>query len=417
MFKRVVITGIGMVTPVGNNLEDCWGNLTGGISGVGPITRFDTTGYSSTIAAEVKNFKPADFIDRKEARRMDRFTQYAVAASRMAIENAGLDLAAIDRTRAGVILGSGVGGIETLEEQHKVLMGRGPGRVSPIFIPMMIANMASGQVGINFGLRGCNVTTTSACASSANALGDAFKIIQHGQADIMISGGTEAPLTPLAVAGFCSMKALSTRNDDPAGASRPFDKGRDGFVIAEGSVILILEEMEHALNRGAQILAEITGYGASCDAYHITAPDPEGRGAAQSMRAAMADARLAPEKVDYINAHGTSTDLGDKLETMAIKEVFGEHARQLAVSSTKSMTGHLLGAAGGLETAVCVLAIKNSLIPPTINLIEPDPECDLDYVPNTARQADLAVALTNSFGFGGHNATLVIERYVAERES
>lgn len=417
MFKRVVITGIGVVTPLGNNLEDFWGNLTGGISGVGPITRFDTTGYSSTIAAEVRNFKPADFIDRKEARRMDRFTQYAVAASRMAIENAGLDLATIDRVRAGVILGSGVGGIETLEEQHKVLMERGPGRVSPIFIPMMIANMASGQVGINFGLRGCNVTTTSACASSANALGDAFRIIQRGQADLMISGGTEAPLTPLAVAGFCSMKALSTRNDDPTGASRPFDKGRDGFVIAEGAAILILEEMEHALNRGAQILAEITGYGASCDAYHITAPDPEGKGAAQSMRAALADAGLAPEMVDYINAHGTSTDLGDKLETMAIKEVFGEHARRLAISSTKSMTGHLLGAAGGLEMAACVLAIKNSLIPPTINLTEPDPECDLDYVPNTARPAELTVALTNSFGFGGHNATLVIERFVEERNS
>ncbi|TYO97415.1 beta-ketoacyl-ACP synthase II [Desulfallas thermosapovorans] len=415
MFKRVVITGIGAVTPVGNNLDEFWNNLTGGVSGVGTISRFDTTGYSSKIAAEVKNFNPTDFIDRKEARRMDRFTHYALAATAMAVENAGLDVSKINGDRAGVILGSGVGGIETLEEQHRVLAERGPGRVSPFFIPMMISNMASGRIAINYGLRGCNVTTTSACASSANALGDAFKVIQHGQADIMISGGTEAPITPLAVAGFCSMKALSTRNDDPAGASRPFDTGRDGFVIAEGAVILVLEEMEHALARGAEILAEITGYGASCDAYHITAPDPVGTGAVLSMRLALDDAGLAPEEVDYINAHGTSTSLGDKLETLAIKEVFGIHAKNLAVSSTKSMTGHLLGAAGGLETAVCVLAIKKSVIPPTINLTHPDPDCDLDYVPNVARRADVAVALTNSFGFGGHNATLVIERFVAER--
>ncbi|AGL02197.1 beta-ketoacyl-ACP synthase II [Desulfoscipio gibsoniae] len=415
MFKRVVITGIGAVTPVGNNLDDFWGNLTGGISGVGPITRFDTTGYSSKIAAEVKNFNPTDFIDRKEARRMDRFTHFAVAATTMAVENAGLDMNRINRARAGVILGSGVGGIETLEEQHRVLMDRGPGRVSPLFIPMMISNMASGRVAINYGLRGCNVTTTSACASSANALGDAFKVIQRGQADIMLSGGTEAPITPLAVAGFCSMKALSTRNDDPAGASRPFDIGRNGFVIAEGAVILVLEEMEHALARGADILAEITGYGASCDAYHITAPDPEGAGAVLSMRMALEDAGIKPDQVDYINAHGTSTLLGDKLETLAIKEVFGEHAGQLIISSTKSMTGHLLGAAGGLEAVVCALVIKKGLIPPTINLTNPDPECDLDYVPNNARRADVAVTLTNSFGFGGHNATLVIERFTAER--
>lgn len=417
MFKRVVITGIGVVTPVGNNLDEFWDNLTGGISGVGTISRFDTTGYSSKIAAEVKNFNPTDFIDRKEARRMDRFTHYALAATAMALENAGLDVSKINGARAGVILGSGVGGIETLEEQHRVLAARGPGRVSPFFIPMMISNMASGRIAINYGLRGCNITTTSACASSANALGDAFKVIQHGQADIMISGGTEAPITPLAVAGFCSMKALSTRNDDPAGASRPFDTGRDGFVIAEGAVILVLEEMEHALARGAQILAEITGYGASCDAYHITAPDPVGTGAVLSMRLALDDAGLAPEEVDYINAHGTSTSLGDKLETLAIKEVFGIHAKNLAVSSTKSMTGHLLGAAGGLETAVCVLAINKGVIPPTINLTHPDPDCDLDYVPNVARRADVAVALTNSFGFGGHNATLVIERFVAERNN
>lgn len=346
---------------------------------------------------------------------MDRFTHYAVAAAAMAVENAGLDITKINRARAGVILGSGVGGIETLEDQHRVLVERGPGRVSPLFIPMMISNMASGRVAINYGLRACNVTTTSACASSANALGDASKVIQRGQADVMLSGGTEAPITPLAVAGFCSMKALSTRNDDPTGASRPFDSGRDGFVIAEGAAILVLEEMEHALARGADILAEITGYGASCDAYHITAPDPEGAGAVLSMRMALEDAGMSPEKVDYINAHGTSTLLGDKLETLAIKEVFGEHAGRLAVSSTKSMTGHMLGAAGGLETAVCALAIKDGVIPPTINLVEPDPDCDLDYVSNGARRVDVAVTLTNSFGFGGHNATLVIERFTAER--
>lgn len=415
MLKRVVVTGIGTVTPVGNSLEEFWRNLTAGVSGVGPITRFDTEGYSSKIAAEVKNFDPTDFIDRKEARRMDRFTHYAVAATTMAVENAGLNMNKINRERAGVILGSGVGGLETLEDQHRVLMERGPGRVSPFFIPMMISNMGAGRVAINFGLRGCNVTTTSACASSSNAVGDAFKLIQRGQADVMITGGTEAPVTSLAVAGFCSMKALSTRNNDPAGASRPFDAGRDGFIIGEGAVILILEEMEHALNRGANILAEITGYGASCDAYHITAPDPEGAGAALSMRLALEDAGLAPQDADYINAHGTSTPLGDKLETLAIKEVFGEHAARLAVSSTKSMTGHLLGAAGGLEAAVCVLAIDRGEIPPTINLDTPDPECDLDYVPNVARRADVKVALTNSFGFGGHNATLVFERFVRER--
>lgn len=415
MTKRAVITGIGVVTPVGNNLEEFWNNLAGGTSGVGPITRFDTEGYDSKIAAEVKNFNPTDFIDRKEARRMDRFTHYALAAAAMAVEHAGLNMEKIDRDRAAVVLGSGVGGLETLEDQHRVLMQRGPGRISPFFIPMMISNMGAGQVAIRYGLRGCNVTTTSACASSNNAIGDAFKLIQYGQADVAITGGSEAPITPLAVAGFCSMKALSTRNHEPALASRPFDAGRDGFVIGEGAVILVLEEMEHALNRGANILAEITGYGASCDAYHITAPDPQGAGASLAMRRALADSGIAPETVDYINAHGTSTPLGDKLETMAIKEVFGDHARRLAISSTKSMTGHLLGAAGGLEAAVCVLAINKGFIPPTINLTAPDPECDLDYVPNTGRKVDVQVALSNSFGFGGHNATLVFERFTPER--
>jgi 3-oxoacyl-[acyl-carrier-protein] synthase II len=414
--KRAVVTGIGVVTPVGNSLEEFWNNLAGGVSGVGPITRFDTEGYDSKIAAEVKNFNPTDFIDRKEARRMDRFTHYALAATARAVEHAGLNMDKINRDRAAVILGSGVGGLETLEDQHRVLMQRGPGRISPFFIPMMISNMGAGQVAIRYGLRGCNVTTTSACASSNNAIGDAFKLIQYGQADIVISGGSEAPITPLAVAGFCSMKALSTRNHEPSLASRPFDSGRDGFVIGEGAVILVLEEMEHALARGAEILAEITGYGASCDAYHITAPDPEGAGAALAMRMALADSGIAPEAVDYINAHGTSTPLGDKLETLAIKEVFGDHAHRLAVSSTKSMTGHLLGAAGGLEAAVCVLVISRGFIPPTINLTAPDPECDLDYVPNTGRKADVKVALSNSFGFGGHNATLVFERFTPERK-
>jgi len=416
LFRRVVVTGIGTITPVGNQLEEFWHNLTSGVSGVGPITRFNTEGYSSKIAAEVKNFNPTDFIDRKEARRMDRFTHYVMAATIMAVEHAGLDVEKINRERTGVILGSGIGGIETLEQQHRVLLERGPGRVSPFFIPMMIANMGAGQVAINYGFYGCNITTTSACASSANAIGDAFKVIQRGQADVMISGGTEAPITPLAVAGFCSMKALSTRNDDPAGACRPFDAGRDGFVIGEGAVVLVLEEMEHALSRGARILAEVTGYGTSCDAYHVTAPDPQGAGAALAMRMALQDAGIDPRAVDYINAHGTSTPLGDKLETLAIKNVFGEHAYRMAVSSTKSMTGHLLGAAGGLEAAVCILAIDRGLIPPTINLTTPDPECDLDYVPNNARRKEVNVAMSNSFGFGGHNVTLVLERFAIERD-
>lgn len=416
MNKRAVVTGIGVVSPVGNNLEEFWDNLVAGKSGVGPITRFDTKGYTSKIAAEVKDFDPAEYIDRKEARRMDRFAQYAVAGTAMAVSNAGLDLEKLNRARCGVIMGSGVGGIETLEQQHRNLLERGPGRVSPFFIPMMISNMGAGQVAIIYGLRGFNITTTSACASSTNAIGDAFKLIQRGQADLVITGGTEAPITSLAVAGFCSMKALSTRNEDPAGSSRPFDADRDGFIIGEGAVILVLEEMEHALSRGAGILAEVTGYGASCDAHHITAPDPEGVGAAQAMRMALDDAGLSPAAVDYINAHGTSTPLGDKLETLAIKDVFGDHAHRLAVSSTKSMTGHLLGAAGGLEAAVCVLAIKRGIIPPTINLQTPDPECDLDYVPNTARKSVVDVALTNSFGFGGHNATLVFERFKPERK-
>lgn len=411
MQNRVVVTGLGVISPVGTGIESFWANLTAGVSGVGPITRFDVSAYETRFAAEVKDFDPTRYIDKKEARRMDRFTQFAVAGAGMALEDAGLNLDQVHRDRIGVIWGSGIGGIETLEEQHRVLLNRGPGRVSPFFIPMMISNMGAGQIAIAHRLRGCNLTTTSACASSSHAVGEAFRLLQRGQVDVMITGGSEAPITPLAVAGFCAMKALSTRNDQPIKASRPFDAGRDGFVIGEGAGILILETLDHALNRGARIYAEVVGYGTSCDAYHITAPDPDGSGAALAMGLALQDAGITPEMVDYINAHGTSTPLGDKLETAAIKEVFGNHAYRLAVSSTKSVTGHLLGAAGGLEAVACVLAIQRDIIPPTINYEEPDPECDLDYVPNLARKTRVEVALSNSFGFGGHNATLLFRKY------
>lgn len=411
MARRVVITAMGVISPVGTGLEQFWTQITAGVSGVGPITRFDATEFSTSIAAEVKDFDPTQYMDRKEARRMDRFSQFAVAAANMALKDAELDLEKMNRNRVGVILGSGIGGLETLEDQSRILVKRGPGRVSPFLIPMMIANMGSGQIAINLGLRGCNITTTSACASSNNALGDAFKLLQAGKADVMFAGGTEAPITPLAVAGFCAMKALSTRNEDPGGSSRPFDAGRDGFVMGEGAAVLVLETLEHALERKAKIYAEIVGYGCSCDAYHISAPDPEGAGAILSMEQALDDAGLRPDEVDYINAHGTSTPLGDKLETLAIKRVFGDHAYRLAVSSTKSMTGHLLGAAGGLEAAACVLGIQTGIIPPTINLRDPDPDCDLDYVPNEARVKPVQVALSNSFGFGGHNVTLIFRDF------
>lgn len=413
MVNRVLVTGLGVISPLGTGVEPFWEALAGGVSGVGPITRFDAAGYSTRFAAEVKDFDPFKYIDKKEARRMDRFTQFALAAAGMALADSGLDLERTDRDRVGVILGSGIGGIETLEEQHQVLLNRGPGRVSPFFIPMMIANMAAGQIAITYRLRGCNVTTTSACASSNNAVGDAFRLLQQGLADVMITGGSEAPITPLAIAGFCSMKALSTRNDAPQRASRPFDADRDGFVIGEGAGILILETEAHARARGARIYAEVAGYGTSCDAYHITAPDPEGEGAVLSMTRALGDAGLSPADIDYINAHGTSTTLGDRLETLAIKKVFGADAGRVAVSSTKSMTGHLLGAAGGIESLACVLSIYRDLVPPTINYERPDPECDLDYVPNRARQMTVRAALNNSFGFGGHNTTLVFRKYSA----
>lgn len=411
LHRRVVVTGMGAITPLGTGVEAFWRNLVAGRSGVGPLTRFDASAYSTRIAAEVKDFDPAAFIDRKEARRMDRFTQYAVAAARMAMDDAGIVVEDEDPDRLGVTLGTGIGGMETLTDQFTLLVEKGPGRVSPFFVPMMIGNMAAGQISIAFGLKGPNTTLVTACASAANAIGDAFKMIQRGDAEVMVTGGSEAAIVPLAVAGFCSMKALSTRNDDPASASRPFDAGRDGFVLGEGSGILVLEDLEHAQKRGARIYAEVLGYGLTADAYHIVEPAPEGDGGARSMTRAIVDAGLVPSDIDYINAHGTSTPKGDILETVGIKRVFGDHARRLAVSSTKSMTGHLLGAAGAIEAIASILALKEGIIPPTINLEDPDPECDLDYVPNAARVADLKVALSNSFGFGGQNATLIFGRW------
>jgi len=408
--KRVVITGLGIISPVGTGLEQFWSSMTGGVSGIKAVTRFDLEKFSTKIAGEVVNFDPSVYIEKRDARRMDRFTQFAVAATGMAIKDAALDLEGENRDRVGVILGSGIGGIETLEEQAGVLSRRGPGRVSPIFVPMMIANMGAAQIAINYRLRGPNLTCVTACASSTNAVGDAFKLLQSGKADVIITGGAEAPITPLAMAGFCSMKAMSTRNEEPERASRPFDSGRDGFVVGEGAAILVLETLEHAVNRGAWIYAEVAGYASTCDAYHITAPDPEGHGAANSMKQALADAEMEPGAVDYINAHATSTSLGDKAEVTAVKKIFGKYAYKLAISSTKSMTGHLLGAAGGLEAIASVLAISRGVIPPTINYEEPDPECDLDFVPNVARKVGVNVALSNSFGFGGHNATLIFKR-------
>lgn len=409
--RRVVVTGMGALTPIGNDVESFWEGLMEGRSGAGEITQFDASEFSTRIAAEVKDFNPADFMDRKDARRMDRFAQFAVAASQMALEDAAIDLDQIDRDRAGVLIGSGIGGIHTLEEQCRILIERGPGRISPFFVPMMIPDMASGQVSIRFGLKGHNSCSVTACASGTHSLGEAYRIIAYGDADLMISGGSEAAVTALSLGGFAAAKALSVRNDEPEKASRPFDKERDGFLLGEGAGILVLEELEHAKRRGARIYAEIVGYAASGDAHHITMPAPEGEGAARAMRNALKDANLAPEDVDYINAHGTSTPYNDYFETLAIKSVFGEHAYRVAVSSTKSMTGHLLGAAGGVEAIVCVLAINRGVIPPTINYEVPDPDCDLDYVPNEPRKAQVNVAVSNSFGFGGHNAVLVFRRY------
>ncbi len=410
--RRVVITGLGVVAPNGNNVGEYWENLVAGKGGAGPVTHFDADGFSSQVACEVKNFKPEKYIDRKALRRMDTFVQYALAGAVMAMEDAGLKVGQddLDATRIGIIVGSGIGGIGVIEQQHAVLLDKGPRRVTPLLIPMLISNMASGQLSIYFNAKGPNSCVVTACATAAHSIGDAYRVIERGDADVMIAGGTEAAITPLGFAGFCMMKALSTRNDDPEHASRPFDRERDGFVVGEGSGILILEEYDRAKKRGADIYAEIVGYGITADAYHITAPDPEGEGSTRAMKMAIEHAGLNPEDVDYINAHGTSTPLNDVAETIAIKKVFGDRAYKVAISSTKSMTGHLLGAAGGVESVAAVLTIRNGIIHPTINYEYPDPECDLDYVPNEARQADVKVVITNSFAFGGQNATLAFKR-------
>ncbi len=411
MLRRVVVSGVGMITPVGNTAEESWKALISGKPGAGEITRFDASDFPTRFAAEVRGFQPENYLEKKEIRRMDLFLQFAVGASVMAVEDAELNLDDIDRERFGVIIGSGIGGISTIEEQHMRMINGGPGRISPFFVPMMISNIASGQVSMRFGAKGPNYSTVSACASGSHAIGDAFRWIRYGDADIIIAGGSEAAITPMSVGGFCSMKALSTRNDEPERASRPFDLERDGFVLGEGAGIVILEEMNHALDRGADILGEIVGYGMTADAYHITAPAPEGEGAVRAMIMSLNDGRVSPAEVRYINAHGTSTELNDKFETTAIKTVFQDHAHELMISSTKSMTGHLLGAAGGIEFAITLLAVRNGIVPPTINYENPDPECDLDYVPNKAREADIQYALTNSFGFGGQNACLTLKKF------
>jgi 3-oxoacyl-[acyl-carrier-protein] synthase II len=407
------VTGLGLVSPLGSDVETFWSRLVAGESGIGPVTRFDISKYDTRIGGEVRGFKAEDYLDKKEIRRADLFVQYAIGATAQAVKQAGVSAETVDPNRYGVVVGSGIGGIATFEDQHRTLLEKGPSRVSPFFIPMMISDMASGQVSIQLGAKGPNYCTVSACSSGAHAVGDAFRIIQNDDADVMIAGGAEAPITPVSFAGFCSMKAMSTRNDEPHKASRPFDAQRDGFVMGEGAGILVLEELEHARRRGVKILAEVVGYGATGDAHHMTAPAPEGEGAARAMRAAIRDSSLSLETFGYLNAHGTSTQLNDKFETQAIKSVFGDQAKKLPVSSTKSMTGHLLGAAGGLETIICVLALERQKLPPTINYDTPDPDCDLDYVPNTARAVELQAALSNSLGFGGHNVTLALSRFVA----
>jgi len=414
--RRVVITGLGAVTPLGNNVREFWQGLCAGKSGIGAITKFETRDLPVKIAGEVKGFDPLNYIDKKEVKKIDTFIQYALAASEMALQDAGLvhadgSVSLPDKDRAGVIVGSQAGGLPAIEEEHKLLLEKGPKRISPFFIPSLLINLASGHISMRFGLLGPNLAVATACAAGTHAIGDAFKVIQRGDADMMIAGGTEAEVTPLAISGFNALKALSHRNDEPQKASRPFDKDREGFVIGEGCGLLVLESLEHALKRDAEIKAEIIGYGLAADAYHITAPSPEGRGAIQCMKMALRDAGIPPEAVDYINAHGTSTPLNDAVETTAIKAVFGEHAYRLAVSSTKSMTGHLLGAAGGVEAVATTLTIRNNLIPPTINYETPDPLCDLDYVPNKARSVEVNVALSNSFGFGGTSACLIFKKF------
>ena len=413
MSRRVVITGLGMVTPLGLDTASTWEAIVAGRGGVGPITKFDAAGFPSTIAAEVRGFDPGKYLERKDVRKMDTFSHYAIGATREALDDARITIDSDNAERIGVYIGSGIGGLGLLEKTHRDLMARGPRRMSPFFIPGMILNLAAGNVSIVFGLKGPNLALATACATGSHAIGESVRLIREGYCDAMVAGGTEAVVTPLAVGGFCAMKALSTRNDDPETASRPFDAGRDGFVMGEGAGVVVLEERDQALSRGARIYAEIVGYGLSGDAHHVSAPSIDGDGAVRAMRMALQNAQLEPQDVDYINAHGTSTPAGDRIEVLAIKRVFGEHAYKLACSSTKSMTGHALGAAGGLETAFSVLAIVHGLVPPTINQTTPDPECDLDCVPNVSRKQPVRVVLNNSFGFGGTNAALIVRRHEA----
>ncbi|MCR8745261.1 beta-ketoacyl-ACP synthase II [Romboutsia lituseburensis] len=411
MKKRVVVTGLGCVTPVGNGKEEFWKNIKAGVCGIDKVTKFDASTFQTQVAGELKEFNPEEYINKKEIKRLDKFTQYAIVSSKMAVKDANIDIDSVNRDRMGVIIGSGIGGVETIEEQHKILLDKGNKRVSPFFVPMMIGNMAAGQVSIALSAKGPNTNVCTACASGTHSIGDAFKIIQRGDADIMVAGGSEAPVTALAFAGFCNMKAMSTRNDDPKTASRPFDKDRDGFVMGEGAGILILEELEHALNRNAKIYAEVVGYGLTADAYHMTTPAEGGEGATRSMEMALQDGNVPLDEVDYINAHGTSTLYNDRLETQAIKNVFKEKAYDLCVSSTKSMTGHLLGAAGAVEAVICAMSIDDSFVPPTINVNEVDEDLDLDYVLDNGREKEIRYAMSNSLGFGGHNATLVLKKY------
>ena len=411
MKRRVVVTGMGIVSPLGIGLENNWAAICQGRSGIGPITKFDTSEYPCKIAGEVKNFDPDAYIDKKDQKKMDIFIQFALAAGTMAIKQSGLVIDESTADRVGVLVGSGLGGLSTIEKYHTMLLKNGPKKVSPFFVPMLIVNLAPGQISIYFGCRGPNSSVVTACATGNHSIGEAFRIIQRGDADAMIAGGVESTITPLAVAGFCALKALSTRNDEPQKASRPFEKNRDGFVMSEGAGILVLEDLEKAQQHNASIFAEIVGFGCNADAYHITAPSPNGEGAAKCMQLTLDDAGLKPEDIDYINAHGTSTPMNDLSETMAMKTVFRDHIKNLPVSSTKSMTGHLLGASGGVEAIFSLLAIRDSIIPPTINYEEPDPECDLDYVPNVARKKEVRIVMSNSFGFGGTNATLIFKRF------
>ena len=415
MINRVVITGVGLVTPIGIGKEEFWLSLIQGKSGIEKISYFDTSEYSTKIAAEIKNFDYTNFISLKEANRMDKSTQFSIVSAMLALEDSKLELTEKDAYLTGVIIGSGIGGIGTFEKQHKILLEKGPGRVSPFFVPMMISNISAGEIAIKIGAKGPNAVITTACASSTHAIGMAFKLLQQGDAQIILSGGTEAAIGPMALAGFCKMKALSIQNDYPNRASKPFDKERDGFIMGEGAGILILETLQHAQKRNANIYAEILGFGMTADAYHITAPAPDGEGAAKAMEIALRDAKITPSQIDYINAHGTSTPLNDKLETLAIKKVFGKHAYDLKISSNKSMTGHLLGASGGVEAIATALTLKNNIIPPTINYLSPDPECDLDYVPNINKNEIVNYAMSNSFGFGGHNGVLVLGKYKEDK--